>query len=373
MLVEAAKVVLNQFPYEEIEGYAVIYRPGKEFVDEEMIRDDFSSLSDSEIVANENIINDYYSDNLDYMVLDEIANNPGVYDAIGAQNQRLGKNAVNLMPAWRVSCILSSALADGYGLVRPAISYGLASWYAEKSLVDSDDSYFKSLPRDDSRRDAYRHMLWNSLLAQYYFTISSKSRRLSFAELIANANESSICGSTNNIDTREMDFHNNVIGRKIWSDNTGYRTIFGATIGLNRTSTSHLKGLALDKIEKEGLFIIKTHPSSHMNNKIYDYSSVETEALILQTDVNTPVYFVGPIAPVYETSLEQEYYNCNEGTTAAKSKSKDIILFGKAPIEDEEIGDCVRYVFVYTPIYQKYVTKDVNYNPYFRHNTNPFN
>lgn len=41
MLVEAAKVVLNQFPYEEIEGYAVIYRPGKEFVDEEMIRDDF--------------------------------------------------------------------------------------------------------------------------------------------------------------------------------------------------------------------------------------------------------------------------------------------------------------------------------------------
>lgn len=323
-------------------------------------------MSDTEIVTNENIINDYYSDNLDYMVLDEIANNPAVYDAIGAQNQRLGKNAVDLMPAWRVSCILTYALADGYGLVRPAISYGLASL---RSIESSSNSYFGSLPESDSRRDAYRHMLWNSLLAQYYFTISSKSRRISFAQLIANANEASICGSTNNIATREMDFHNNVIGRKIWNDNTSYITIFGATIGLNRTSTSHLKDLAREKIDKYGFFIMKKNPMT----SVVDFNELEIQSLILQTNIDTPVYFTGTIGPVYETSLEQEYYNCNEGTTATKSKSKDIILFGKAPIEDEEVGDCVRYVYVYTPIYQRFISKYPNYNPYFRHNTNPFN
>ncbi len=338
-----------------------------------MIRDDFPDLTDAEIVVNESIIDDYYSENLDYMVLEEIANNPTVYDNIGTLQQKSASN--NFNDAERALCLIIEAMDSPnyyFGFVRSAFSVFLAGKNSRESLVDSG-GYFEFADESDSRRDAYRHMLWNSLLAQYYFTISSKSKRLSFAETVANANEGGMCGSPNNVDTREMDYHNNVIGRKIWNDNTGYRTIFGATIGLNRTSTSHLKGLALDKIEKKGLFIIKTHPSSHMNNKIYDYSSVETEALISQTDVNTPVYFVGPIAPVYETSLEQEYYNCNEGTTAAKSKSKDIILFGKAPIEDEEIGDCVRYVFVYTPIYQKYVTRDVNYNPYFRHNSNPFN
>ena len=371
-VVEAAKVVLPLFPYEEIEDYIILYRPNKEFIDEEMIRGDFSELSDSEIVTNESIVDDYYSENFDYMILEEIANNPTVYDNIGTSHQK-STSGDNLNKAEKLLCFVTEAMDNGYGFARSSFSVFLASERANESRTGSGNtsSYYEFVDESDTRRDAYRHMLWNSLLAQYYFTISSKSGRLCFAEIVANANEEAMCGSPNNIDAREMDYHNNVIGRKIWNDNTGYRTIFGATIGLNRTTTSHLKDLALEKIEKNGLFIVKEHPT----NVGFDYNALETQALILQTDIDTPVYFVGPIAPVYETSLVLEYYNCETGNPAPKKNENDIILLGKVPVEDEEEEEynCTRYITVHTPIYQQYVSNDTNYNPYFRHNTNPFN
>ena len=60
-------------------------------------------------------------------------------------------------------------------------------------------------------------------LTYNYFTISSKSPRLRFSEAISYAYED--C-SINDADAREMDYHNNFIGRKLWDDNCGYRRIF---------------------------------------------------------------------------------------------------------------------------------------------------
>ena len=363
MLVEAAKVVLNQFPYEEIEGYAVIYRPGKEFVDEEMIRDDFSSLSDSEIVANENIINDYYSDNLDYMVLNEIANNPNAYSNFSTQYNRIAKNngeiAIGL-------CTINAASDNGYGYVLSSISYSLATTRAD----DSSTNYYASeIPNPyNTRRDAYRHMLWNALLANYYFTISSKSPRLQFAEFVTNTREGTLCNATQNpIDGRVMDYHNNYVGRKIWNDNTSYRTILGVTWGLNRSTTSHLKDLIRESVERDSYFVVKKHPDyeeSDLSYYTYSYTTQETQLEILNIPPDKPVYFIGPIAPVsYIGSIELEYYECddNDGDFIPKRRKKTTNAFGIVP---DENGNCFREIMVYTPVYPCYKTDDPNYNPY---------
>jgi len=363
MLVEAAKVVLNQFPYEEIENYAVIYRPGKEFLDEEMIRDDFSNLSDSEIEANEDIVNDYYSENLDYMVLDEIANNPGTYNGLGTNYQKNAKSNGEIAIAL---CTINAASDDGYGYVRSAISYLLATDRAD----DSSTNYYaiRGVEPYNTRRDAYRHMLWNSLLAQYYFTISSKLPRLQFAEFVTNTRESTLCNATQNpIDGRAMDYHNNYVGRKIWNDNTSYRTIFGVTWGLNRSTTSHLKDLVRESVEWDGVFIVKKHPyyvESDPNYYNFSYSTQQTQIEVLNISPNKPVYFEAPIAPArFIASIELETYDCedNGDDFIPKNSNNTGNLFSIVP---DEGGDCFREIIVYTPLYSSFITKDANYNPY---------
>ncbi len=352
MLVEAAKVVLNQFPYEEIEGYATTFNPNPYSTNHEMIKDDFSGLSDAEIEANENIIDDYYSDNLDYMVLNEIAINPQLYNNLGTNKSRLRKsNDEGLIAA----CSLSIAFFEGYGLVRPAISYLFATPKSDSSAA----SKYPNLGGGNTRRDAYRHMLWNALLANYYFTISSKSSRLGFAELITDLRETSPCGNSNAIDTRAMDIHNNYVGRKLWNNNTDYIKIFGFTVGLYLPSTSLLETLTYNMVERESCYIVKDH-----ENDIYKFSEPETKALILQTNINTPVYIKGTIAPVsYIGSIELEYYECddNDGDFIPKRRKKTTNAFGIIP---DENGNCFRETMVYTPVYPCFKTDDPNYNPY---------
>lgn len=81
----------------------------------------------------------------------------------------------------------------------------------------------------DTKQDAYRHILWNALLCHNYRTVSSKSPKLRFAKAITDAHEE--CGQ-NKEDTHQMDYHNNAIGRKLYNDNTPYRTFLGMTTGL---------------------------------------------------------------------------------------------------------------------------------------------
>ena len=350
---EAAKVVLNQFPYEEIEGYVTTFNPNPYSTNYEMIQGDFSGLSNAEIEANENIIDDYYSDNLDYMTLNEIAINPQLYNHLGTNKSRLGKSDGETFIA---ACSISTALVNGYGLVRSSISYVFAGPIAENSAA----SKYPNLGGGDDRRDAYKHMLWNSLLANYYFTISSKSSRLGFAKLITDSRETSPCGNSNAIDTRAMDFHNNYVGRKLWNDNTDYIKIFDFTVGLYLPSTSLLKTLTYNMIERESCYIVKTNK----DNSNFDYTKEEVYSIIQQENINTPVYFIGPIAPVsYIGSIELEYYECddNDGDFIPKRRKKTTNAFGIVP---DENGNCFREIMVYTPVYPCYKTDDPNYNPY---------
>lgn len=247
VILEAAKVVLNQFPYEEIENFNLV----GSFDDEntlnlDMISRDFENFTEVDIEANNEVLDEYYSQNLDFLVLEEIALNPQKYNI---DNTIILKTSNEFATYY---CTLNLMIAGDYGFVRGTFSYFLAGTRAD----DSSTNYYSNFESSDSRRDAYRHILWNSLLAQYYFTISSKAPRLGFAELVTNAREQWPCGGSNAIDGKEMDYHNNFIGRKIWNDNTSYRTFWGWNVGLRKPSTSRLKDLAYAKVEYQSCLIV---------------------------------------------------------------------------------------------------------------------
>lgn len=270
-ILEASKVVLVNFPYEKIEGYNLVNLQLSNDLDVNMITTDFTNFTDQDIHPNNAVIDQYYSQNLDYLVLQEIANNPTIYD--GLDNQNLARK--NIFREFLIYvCSIAQATANNYGYVRGSIACVLAADRADTSSTN----YYPNLDEANSRRDAYRHILWNSLLAQYYFTVSSKANRVGFATIIATAREAAICLGNNAEDSKEMDFHNNYIGRKNWGDNTTYRKVFGFIVGLRKPSTSQLKDYALHTVEKVSCLIVKTHPTN--TSPSVNYSVEQTKQAI---------------------------------------------------------------------------------------------
>ncbi|NVK51602.1 MAG: hypothetical protein HWD85_01615 [Flavobacteriaceae bacterium] len=375
-ILEASKVVLPQLPYEEIEDHVILNRINKKQADHDMIKNDFPDLTDAEIEANQATIDQYYSDNLDYMTLDEIAQNPNIYENLNTI-PKTTSSSLDLLAIWRVSCILSQSLANGYGLVRASISYGLASARATES---AENHYPAPIVSYDTREDAYRHILWNAMLAQYYFTISSKAPRIAFAKLVGDANESSLCGANNTADAKEMDLHNNVIGRNIWSEKTSYIQFFGATIGLSLPSITLLETVIFNKVEQESCYIVKDHGIVS-----YRYGISEVKNIILQMDINVPVYINKFIAPRrYVTTTTYDYSDCggggniplinnNQNTLLDTKANKQLLnIYNKNGIQftknltpiipDDE--DCVKEITTTTTINACFISKDPNYNPY---------
>lgn len=339
------------FPYEKIDGYNLVNLQLPNSLNVNMITTDFVNLSEQDIHPNNVVLDQYYSQNLDYMVLAEIANNPTIYDNL---DNNLAKTNNETLTA---ICTLLAISANGYGWVRGAISYGLAGDRA----IDSSSNYYPNLDEANSRRDAYRHILWNSLLTQYYFTISSKVPRLGFAKLVTDARESGVCANSNNADSRQMDYHNNFIGRKIWDDNTTYRKLFGWVVGLNKPSTSDLKDYAFHTVEKVSCFIVKDHPTN--TSPSFNYTIQETKQQILNTHQNTAVYFIGPIAPKQpRTTVTNDYSDCaGTGTTSPN----ELMVFGSQNAGTVAPNDpCIRKVYTTSLVNSCFVSKDINLNPY---------
>lgn len=142
-------------------------------------------------------------------------------------------------------------------------------------------------------------MVFSAFLAQWYFTVSSKSKRLDFAKVVATNHE--YC-NPNEPDSREMDFHNNSIGRKIWDDNTSYRKLFGRPVGLKRPSDSKLRKEIRKRIDNSSCFIVKNIDQDRFpeNLQSRNLTIAETKSKILATPSHIPVYFTGPI-------LESQY------------------------------------------------------------------
>lgn len=284
VIFEASKEVISKlsFPYEPLEGFSnLVYYDINETV--EIIKSDFNGFTEVDIENNNEILDDYYSQNLDYAVLEEIATNPLKYE-----NSILGKS--NSSEFWIATCTMARALTHGYGLVRSTIAYSIAG---PKSKSEASSKYLNLVGSND-RRGAFRHILWSALLAHNYFTISSKSKRIGFSNLVTTKRETTCSdGIGNALDGREMDFHNNYIGRQIWDQNTTYRYLFGWAVGLKRPHTESLINLVFVKVEEQSCFIVKNETS----NSIFYYSINDTKNEILNVNQNIAVYIKGPIAP----------------------------------------------------------------------------
>jgi hypothetical protein len=221
--------VLRCFPYQE------------NGVNAEMIRRDFPTLSDDRIGQNIELIDEYYSRNLNQ----EVARRYVLPERFEEDCGGSGSGGTTNIPIIPVVKKFKNEGESQKDCVLRLADIGFWSWRSKYALLlaQKKSEYYSTLKypnlsTGDTKRDAYRHTLWSALLAKYYFTVSSKHPRLEFAKKIGDKNED--CGA-NTVDVREMDYHNNAIGRKIWDDNSSYKeTWFGWTYGLNNPSLNHL-------------------------------------------------------------------------------------------------------------------------------------
>lgn len=239
------------------------YSPDGDFsqADLNMIQNDFPLLSNEEIVVQMDIIDDYYGVNFYNAYIqkyDEVfpprtggpididpGDDPGdggPGDG-GPQDELFQRNNTPYSFS-EIKCALQAAgyynLSTIGGLVKTAKAF-YALYRGTPYAIDYSTSHFPDLDSTDTKRDAYRHMMWNAMLANYYFALSSKSKRLNFAKSYTDAWENAGCGNANTDAQKSMDLHNNELGRYIWNINTHYVNIFGITVGLDRPTHSVMK------------------------------------------------------------------------------------------------------------------------------------
>lgn len=246
----------------------------------DMIKKDFPTLSDQEITENIDLIDEYYSQNLDYEIIVGLANN--------STNEASNENSRSQSQISRVWCIITK-FQDPNHMIAPIVSGGwintgefsyirslISIYFASTKAQSYSASEFPELGGTDTKRDAFRHVLWSSLLARNYWTITNKDIRIRFSEAVGNANE--VCGE-NEIDGMNMDFHNNRVGRDIFDQNTSL--IGGPTItyGLNIPTTETLVNLCRNKI----------NDARFINESMYPSISDKVNQITL-TDRNKAVY-----------------------------------------------------------------------------------
>ena len=229
-LEEIAKAVeseLKKFPY--------LTEDGDEETKFKLLKEDFPTLTSDEINENIETIEQYYHENMDYLVLKKLSS---------SKNKKLKNKTTYSNETFQ--CVLKKGVFKDYG--GSFGSEALAMFAFKKASAAKEESV-KQYPEydpTDTKQDAYRHILWNALLCRYYYTVSSKSPKLTYAKTVTDAWE--ICGK-NREDSREMDYHNNAIGRKIYDDNAPYRKVLGMTIGIKTPSESLLKSKTKDVVE----------------------------------------------------------------------------------------------------------------------------
>lgn len=346
ILYEASKVVVDNFPYETSESYNE-NSDGVE-INISMLQSDFNIYSESDLEENHEIIDEYYSKNLDYMVLDEIAKNSIKYDNLELNKENFSRV---LSDEEKATCMITFSFFAGFGLVRSAIAISVAGKRARTESV----SRYSNLGTNgaDDRQDAYRHILWNSLLAQNYFTIWSKSFRIAFATYVSYLNEN-MCGGGNLEDAKEMDFHNNEIGRKIWLDNVR-RGWFGV---IKRPSNATLINSGFNAVENNSCFIVADR---FIDDDLIHFSTMETKAEIEKIYIYTPVYIKGPILP-------KKWITKYERIEVACDPDNNIIIayrtINTAKVPSDDGVKCYEIIPVQELVNACFKSKDPNYNPY---------
>lgn len=316
-VVEATQTVLDLFPYQEIpeditqeKDSIALEIEAQEHWD--MIKQDFPTLTETEIEENIETIDEYYSQNLNYVVLNEIAENEDNYAGrIQSRNYD------------QYICVYGKIISIEWGFARATYAMILSSTRASTSAGNyypgSYGGYYGYVGGGgtNTRGDAYRHILWSALLADYYFTVSSKVKRINFAKAVGDANEE--CNTSGLVDSRAMDYHNNAIGRKIWNDNTYYINFLGVAIGLNTPSTSRLKDLTRHAVNRNSCFVVKVQDNNVFPNELLTQTQTapQIKAKIDATHPTRAVYFAGTIAPSWyeweEVVTGYDYTPCYNG------------------------------------------------------------
>lgn len=160
------------------------------------------------------------------------------------------KNVANA-DVTRYKCIKENDAFKRHGTfssVKAKIAFYKASVKARKISKE----YYPNLKYSNTRRDAYRHVLWSALLSKH-FSSSSIKNRINYSKAIGEANEK--CGD-NSIEDSEMDDHNNKFGINLFTQSSSYSKFLGFTLGVKKSTLKNLKKLVFEKVE-EGLYIEK--------------------------------------------------------------------------------------------------------------------
>ncbi len=215
---QVVEMILPDFPFESSPEIVL-----------EMIQNDFPTLPTKQIYQNLPIIEDYYnlsfesefiSTYIEVFRVNPVDNGTLIIAAQNSTITSLNDDAYNAL------CIIYEA---GYTdtLLR-SIKAIYALFKANEALEISGQIY-PNLSSSNTKRDAFRHILWSSLLANNYITLTSKQKRIDFAKAVGDANE--VC-NVNTMPVREMDLHNNQIGRDAFSNMSAVNHILGIPLGL---------------------------------------------------------------------------------------------------------------------------------------------
>lgn len=128
----------------------------------------------------------------------------------------------------------------------------VATYTADRDARGSSQEYYPDLHKVNTKRDAFRHTVWQALLCKYYWTISSKKKKHDFAKNIGDWNED--CGG-NAVGTRHMDYHNNEIGRSLYLKHSSYKKFLGAIVGIRNPTNATLYSETFKQIENNSVFI----------------------------------------------------------------------------------------------------------------------
>ncbi|ARV14744.1 DUF6973 domain-containing protein [Polaribacter sp. SA4-12] len=250
-----------------------------------MIQYDFPELSQTEIEDQIDLIDEYYARALNNTIVNHMEgvldlddfvyynppnNNPPVIPT---------HNSENLPNEEKKDCILRLGDINWIDFKQLYSMY-----FADKGATNSSRSKYDHLDPNNTKRDDYRHTVWNALLSRYYWTTSSKLKKFNFAKKIADLNER--C-ATNEVGTLYMDYHNNEVGRQLYQDKTTFKKFLWMKTGLNEPSANELKDFAYDLIEDHAVFI-------DMNNLFPTQGITEPQELaylkIIRADKTKPVY-----------------------------------------------------------------------------------
>lgn len=264
----------------------------------EMIHHDFEGLSDEQIENNIEVIDEYYKKNMNYEILKTYEEKKSELVSRAPKANTTAKT--NYYPN-NHACILwkSRTLANGLTIKNAG----------EDATRIANSNFPSSMSSSDTRKDAMRHIMWNVLLAKYYFTLSSKrSVRTGFAKRVTDAHEE--CGS-NPVDSKQMDYHNNAIGRDIYWDNTRVKRNWLRIPYVSEASTATYTNDALNRIQNKSCYIVKKKLNDSYPEKLLSIDEKTLQDIrqkILQTDNETVVYIKGPIANDKNlTKVEDKY------------------------------------------------------------------